>query len=259
MNPGNGEASSMTDPAVVQAVEVAAERTASGARVRPLLIPSPRGPRLGRRIVDVPAGAHFDGVGAVGGELWFVVTGDGQLDIESQPGLPVIADRALWVPPDARYRLRANGSDLHLDAVALPATASEPGPQSRDSVAAIAIDLHDCAIESTGDRKFRVLFGPARGCAVATQFVGEIPPGRAPAHSHPYDEVVLVLAGEGVLHLGDGSGGDGRSGDHPLIPGTCAHLPPGQPHCLENTGTTMMRVLGVFHPADSPAAKDEGV
>ena len=37
---------------------------------------------------------------------------------------------------------------------------------------------------------------------MATQFVGEIPPGRAPEHSHPYDEVVLILHGHGVAHIG---------------------------------------------------------
>jgi quercetin dioxygenase-like cupin family protein len=92
-----------------------------------------------------------------------------------------------------------------------------------------------------------VLFGPGRGCEVATQFVGEIPPGRAPEHSHPYDEVVMILAGVGVAHLG--------GAQQALAPGTCLHLPPGLPHCLENTGSLTLRVLGVFHPADSPAAK----
>jgi len=64
-----------------------------------------------------------------------------------------------------------------------------------------------------------------------------------------YDELVLVLEGDGVLHTG------GR--DHVLAPGTCAHLPPGQLHSLENTGPATLRVLGVFHPADSPAAKED--
>src|SRR5207248_3176087 len=64
-------------------------------------------------------------------------------------------------------------------------------------------DLAEQWAEITGDRQFRVLFAPGQGCAAATQFVGEIPPGRAPFHSHTYDEVVLVLAGEGVLHVGD--------------------------------------------------------
>ena len=111
----------------------------------------------------------------------------------------------------------------------------------------ISRDLRDCPAEVTGDRTFRVLFGPGRDCAVATQFAGDIPPGRAPEHSHPYDEVVLVLEGTGIAHAG--------GADRELRPGTCLHLPPGLPHCLENTGSQPLRVLGVFHPAGSPAAK----
>lgn len=122
------------------------------------------------------------------------------------------------------------------------------GPADGAPVARLS-QLSDCPVEVTGDRRFRVLFGPGRGCSAATQFVGEIPPGRAPAHTHPYDEVVLILGGEGVLHAGPT--------DHPLAPGSCMHLPPGQPHCLENTGQATLRVLGVFHPGGSPAAKRE--
>jgi mannose-6-phosphate isomerase-like protein (cupin superfamily) len=58
---------------------------------------------------------------------------------------------------------------------------------------------------------------------------------------------VLVLEGAGVLHAGPAH--------QPLTPGNCVHLPPGQAHCLENTGASTLRVLGVFHPGGSPAAK----
>ena len=98
--------------------------------------------------------------------------------------------------------------------------------------------------ERTGDREFRVLL--SEGLTI-TQFAGMIPPGRAPAHHHTYDEVVHVLAGQGVVHLGDT--------DTPIGPGTSIYLPPLQPHCLENTGAEPLLVLGVFHPAGSPAAK----
>ena len=78
-----------------------------------------------------------------------------------------------------------------------------------------------------------------------TQFVGLIPPGRAPDHFHKYDEVVYVLAGEGAFHV------DGETA--PLRAGSCVHLPAGLIHCLENSGPGEMRVLGVFRPAGSPA------
>ena len=66
-------------------------------------------------------------------------------------------------------------------------------------------------------------------------------------HSHTYDEVVFVLEGEGVYHIGDD--------EVQMRPGTCIHLPPLVRHCLENSGSATMRVLGVFHPSGDPASR----
>jgi quercetin dioxygenase-like cupin family protein len=205
---------------------------------------------LVRRTISVAPGSRFAGTAGSGGELWFMIAGSGRLDTGG-PGprdVPVARDTGLWLPPRCRYRLDAD-SDVRLDAVALPATelpAAEPGPAAAAQEPRI-VQLGDCEVEQTGDRRFRVLFGPGRGCEAATQFVGEIPPGRAPVHSHPYDEVVLVLDGAGVAHAG--------GTDQALAPGTRVHLPRGVPHCLENTGRDSLVVLGVFHPGGSPAAK----
>lgn len=97
------------------------------------------------------------------------------------------------------------------------------------------------------DREFRYLVHLDTGCPDLTQFVGVIPPGRAPDHSHEYDEVVYVLEGEGKLHIGEES--------RPIGPGTCMHLPPRVVHALENESTAPMRVLGVFHPSGDPASR----
>jgi mannose-6-phosphate isomerase-like protein (cupin superfamily) len=216
---------------------------------------------LVRRQVEVPAGAHHAGSAGPGGELCFVIEGDGQLGSAAAPGRPVRPGTGVWLPPGTSYSLAAAGpGPLRLDSVLLPASApgaelDGTGPDSTgldgtgpDGAAGpLLADLAEQPAEITGDREFRVLFAPGQGCAAATQFVGEIPPGRAPFHSHTYDEVVLILAGEGVLHVADE--------DRPLSPGSCLHLAPGTPHCLENTGQATLRVLGVFHPGGSPAAK----
>jgi mannose-6-phosphate isomerase-like protein (cupin superfamily) len=209
---------------------------------------------LSRQQVAVPPGPGPAATAGPGGELWFVIAGSGRLESAVTGATPIGPDTGLWLPPGAGYRLHADGPDpLRLDTVTLPAGPAAPGPAGpgaprRDS-APLVSELSGCPAEITGDRKFRVLFGPGNGCEAATQFVGEIPPGRAPEHTHTYDELVLVLAGEGVLHTG--------GGDRPLAPGTSLHLRPGQPHCLENTGTSTLRVLGVFHPGGSPAAKKQ--
>jgi mannose-6-phosphate isomerase-like protein (cupin superfamily) len=98
---------------------------------------------------------------------------------------------------------------------------------------------------ATAGREFTLFAHPENGCTSVTQFVGYIPPGRAPDHFHRYDEVVYVLAGEGAFHV------DGESA--PLRAGSCVHLPARLVHCLENHGPGEMRVLGVFRPAGSPA------
>jgi mannose-6-phosphate isomerase-like protein (cupin superfamily) len=199
---------------------------------------------LVRRLVSVAPGSRFEGTAGSGGELWFVIAGSGRLDAGGLRGSAVGQEAGVWVPPGSRYRLEAS-QDVLLDAVVLPGEGRAP---EADAVPRVS-QLRDCEVERTGDRRFRVVLGPGRGCEAATQFVGEIPPGRAPEHSHPYDEMVLVLEGEGVAHV---RGGDG---DRALAPGTRLHLPPGRPHCLENTGTGTLVVLGVFHPGGSPAQK----
>ena len=98
---------------------------------------------------------------------------------------------------------------------------------------------------ATAGREFTLLADPDSGCESVTQFVGHIPPGRAPDHFHKYDEVVYVLEGEGAFHA------EGESAA--LRAGSCVHIPARLVHCLENHGPEEMHVLGVFRPAGSPA------
>lgn len=218
-------------------------------------------PGLLPRTVSVAASALLEGVAGSGGELWFVIAGRGLLASREPAGAwreaPADPDTGLWLPPRTGYRLTPR-ENISLNAVSLPVSDSvRPGP-------AHASRLGECEVERAGDRRFRVLFGPGRGCEAATAFVGEIPPGRAPEHTHPYDEIVLVLRGEGVAHTRPADGRPAAGGtvagavvDRPLAPGRRVHLPPGLPHCLENTGRDTLVVLGVFHPGGSPAAKTE--
>ena len=267
-------------PALADTAGIPGETMASGVTVIPVLdVAGAAGGRLARRLVRVPPAAAYAGTAGPAGELWFVTSGRGSL--EAGGGVvPVGPEHGIAVPPGAAYRLTADPAPAHpgvltIDAVRLPGPPADAGADAGAGAGGARVtDLRDCAAEVTGDREFRVLFGPGTGYPAATQFVGEIPPGRAPDHRHTYDEVVLVLAGEGVVHLvadePDGEVALALAGQdagprparpavgaaaYPLRPGSCLHLPPGQRHCLENTGTAMLRVLGVFHPGGSPAAK----
>ena len=80
-----------------------------------------------------------------------------------------------------------------------------------------------------------------------TQFIGVMPPGRAPNHFHRYEEVLFILRGKGRLWAGETP--------VPIESGTYIFLPRAQPHCVENTGSDELRLLGVFYPAGSPAVR----
>jgi mannose-6-phosphate isomerase-like protein (cupin superfamily) len=196
---------------------------------------------LHQRRLGFAGGARLAGTAGGRGEAWYVISGTGSLDTERTGSAVLAPGTAVWLEPGAGYGCQADG-ELAVLAVTLRAGAECAGP-SRP-----VVRLEDCEPERTGDREFRVLL--SEGLTI-TQFAGLIPPGRAPAHHHSYDEVVHVLAGQGVVHLG----GTGTPTGTPVGPGTSIYLPPLQPHCLENIGTEPLRVLGVFHPAGSPAAK----
>ena len=174
------------------------------------------------------------------GEAWYVIRGSGVLDAGAAGTAELGPGTAVWLRSSLGYRCQG---DLEVLVIAVRADAA----QDHTGQALQVTTLDACPVERTGDREFRVLL--SEGLSI-TQFAGLIPPGRAPEHHHTYDEVVHVLAGRGVVHLGGQ-----REMETEIGPGTSIYLPPYQPHCLENTGSEPLQVLGVFYPAGSPAAK----
>jgi mannose-6-phosphate isomerase-like protein (cupin superfamily) len=124
-----------------------------------------------------------------------------------------------------------------------PLTVSDSIPTTRPPI----VRLTDRAAQPTADRWYRVLVDDEVGSTQVTQFVGSIPPGRAPNHFHNYEEVLFILKGEGRMWAGDTN--------TPIKAGSCIYLPKGQGHCVENTGEGELRLLGVFYPAGSPSVR----
>ena len=83
------------------------------------------------------------------------------------------------------------------------------------------------------------------GAIGAGLYVGEqrLPPeGVVPLHTHPVEEVLVFLAGEGIAALGDESTTVG--------PGVTLHIPAGEPHGFRNTGRGELRLLVIFPTPD---------
>ena len=128
-------------------------------------------------------------------------------------------------------------------------SSQSPAEPVKSSELLPIVKLSDRRALPTADRWYRVLVDDEIGSEQVTQFVGSIPPGRAPDHFHEYEEVLFILRGEGRMWAGE---------THtPIGPGSCIYLPRRQVHCVENTGPGELRLLGVFYPAGSPAVRYE--
>lgn len=175
--------------------------------------------------------------------ILYVVSGRANLEIE---------DERHELEPEAGAYLRA-GETFEIDnpgpdelvtvlVTAAPPNGATPVPNPR-----VVRYRERPSLPAGKDREFRYLVHRDTGCPDVTQFIGSIPPGRSPNHSHVYDEVVFVLEGRGKVHV------EGR--ELPIGPGTCMHLPPLLEHSIENESESPMRVLGVFHPSGDPASR----
>jgi quercetin dioxygenase-like cupin family protein len=190
-----------------------------------------------QRTLHLPAGASAAHSDAASDEVLFVLAGEGRADVGGSKH-DLHAGVAFYVPTGTAWEVE---EAVELTILSVLIHDPEPGETTH-----VALDLAEReAGGATAGRQFRLLATPEVGCASVTQFVGYIPVGRAPDHFHKYDEVVYVLAGEGLLHI------DGESA--PLRPGSAVHLPKTLVHSLENLGPSEMQVLGVFRPAGSPA------
>jgi mannose-6-phosphate isomerase-like protein (cupin superfamily) len=175
-------------------------------------------------------------------EILYVVSGRGTIHVGDR-GHELESDTGVYVAGGETYEIE-NPEPEPLVVVSVVAPEERaPGPNRK--VVIRFVDQPELRADSK--RTFRYLVNEEAGCRDVTQFVGIVEPCRAPDHSHSYDEVGYVIEGEGVAHIGD---------EHvPLGPGSCFHLAPEQVHCIENNGSTVMRILGVFHPSGDPASR----
>lgn len=187
--------------------------------------------QFSQRIVPLAAPRYEE----VADEVLYVLEGEGtaMLDGESHS---LRTGTAVFVA-------RGQGWTATGDGRAVSVLVHDPAPSTRQhAVLDLTAAEHGSA---TAGREFVLGATPAVGCESVTQFIGLVPPGRAPDHFHRYDEVIYVLAGTGVLYA------DGEEAE--LSAGSCVHLPARLVHALANTGESELRLLGVFRPAGSPA------
>jgi mannose-6-phosphate isomerase-like protein (cupin superfamily) len=188
-------------------------------------------------------------------EVSYVLQGTATVFIDGWP-YAVQPGTGIYLRPGAILTVNNSGPEPLVLVGSLcpePLTASETlppvtAPQTQEGSPAI-VRLADREAVPTADRRYRVLVDDEVGSNQVTQFVGSIPPGRAPDHYHTYEEVLVILQGVGRMWAG--------KSHTPIAEGSCIYLPKGQVHCVENTGEDELRLLGVFYPAGSPSVSYE--
>jgi mannose-6-phosphate isomerase-like protein (cupin superfamily) len=174
-------------------------------------------------------------------EVLYIVDGRGRLHLDGRTH-DLEVNMGVYLVPGETYAIENTGEgNLHVLSVLAPEDRAAATGERK-----VTVRLDDQPeLEASVERSFRYLVNEDAGCFDVTQFMGIVQPSKAPFHSHTYDEVGYVVAGEGIAHVGGSS--------LPLRAGSCFHLPPDEVHCIENTGSGPLRILGVFHPSGSPA------
>jgi mannose-6-phosphate isomerase-like protein (cupin superfamily) len=176
-------------------------------------------------------------------EVLYVVSGRGELELDGKRHA-LEPDMGVFVAPGETYAIANAGPDP-LDVVSVVAPKDSEAARGGRRVTVRFAEQPE--LPASSERTFKYLVNEEAGCFDVTQFVGIVQPSKAPFHSHTYDEVGYIVEGEGFAHI--------ERESIPLRAGSCFHLAPGQEHCIENSGSTAMRILGVFHPSGDPASR----
>lgn len=182
-------------------------------------------------------------------EVFYVLEGECAVVIDDD-AYDVGPETGVYLRPGQTLRVKNSGSEVvRFVSSQCPEETNDAEALGQPAKSALPpiVKLSDRRALPTADRWYRVLVDDEIGSEQVTQFVGSIPPGRAPDHFHEYEEVLFILRGEGQMWAGE---------THtPIGPGSCIYLPRRQVHCVENTGAGELRLLGVFYPAGSPAVR----
>ena len=204
-----------------------------------------RGARAERRVF--PIGRSQRSAMAGHEQSLFVLSGTATLYLDGHGHHELTPDTAAYIASGESYSIENDGPDplvaLVVDAPT-PADADTPALGSRE----VHGQLRDAARRGGRHRPHVPPARRSRRRLRGLHAVHGRDPRRPRARPQPH------LRRGRLRRRGRGLPAHGRR-DAPDQAGSCIYLPPLHMHCLENAGPARMRVLGVFQPAGSPAAR----
>ncbi len=150
--------------------------------------------KFAQRVLSFASGRSSRRVETADDEVLYVLAGRGtgtvgEVHVPLEPGLGVFVRHGM------KWSVEAD-EELEILSVLIRDPDPAPGPGYA------VVDLGSEARKSaTAARQFVLGVWAEAGCPSVTQFIGFVPPGRAPDHFHRYDEVLYILTGTGTLHI----------------------------------------------------------
>ena len=206
--------------------------------------------RITQTVSDYAPGCSPGVVNPTAEEVLYVASGQGKCRINGFD-YSINSGTAIFIPPGAVYNIENTSAEtLRLISSCCPEDPQRhivDGPLPDGSGQPPRLLVHENLredIRAGQDRLFRYLVYTDLGCKQITQFAGWIPPSKAPVHYHNYEECIFILEGHGIVHT------DSESCEFGV--GSSIYFPVGVRHCVENPGTSTIKLLGAFYPSGSP-------
>jgi mannose-6-phosphate isomerase-like protein (cupin superfamily) len=191
-----------------------------------------------------------DEVGTRGSEWINLLIDDRSCEVGVDSGIYIRPHQTFAIDnpgPDSITIISSQCPDPDRAPAFVSSTASLPDPTT--DLSSSIVRLADQRAQPTADRWYRVLVDDEIGSAQVTQFVGSIPPGRAPDHFHQYEEVLFILKGEGRMWAGETN--------TPVAPGSCIYLPKARCIVWKIRVKASCACWACFYPAGSPSVRYE--
>lgn len=179
----------------------------------------------------------------------FIMDGEGEVEISGRC-FRIQSKTGVYIEPDETFRIDVSSDYMQLfvwngpaadEIEFLDAMSGEFNAGHPDRVA----EIDPAQRKSMAARFYQLLINREHGSDVMTQFIGNIPESKAEPHRHLYEEILVVLKGDGMVWT--------ESAKTPIGPGDVLFLPRKQVHSVQCVSPDGLDLVGVIYPGNNPS------
>jgi CDGSH-type Zn-finger protein/mannose-6-phosphate isomerase-like protein (cupin superfamily) len=179
----------------------------------------------------------------------FVTEGEGAVEISGRH-FAVRSQTGIYIEPGEAFRMHVATDRMRLFVWNGPGAEDiqflEAMPENFNASHPNRVAEIDPAQRQTmAERYYQLLINGEHGSEVMTQFIGNIPQSKAEPHRHLYEEVLVVLNGDGMVWT--------ENLKTAIGPGDVLFLPRKQLHSVQCISPGGLDLVGVIYPGNNPS------